>query len=160
MRCAGVLHRQAREGSARILPVLAMRGYSVPSCTDEAWLTVDGKRGEREMNRRRELSKEYKERTVVGGVYTITNTSNGKYLIGHAANLASVRNRFDFAVSTGSAVDPRVRTDWAEFGAGAFRLDVLEELEQQADQTPAEFMDDLVTLETLLRAGLDPAKAY
>ena len=112
------------------------------------------------MNRRREISKEYKERRLVGGVYTITNTANGRYLIGHVADMASMRNRFQFAVTTGSAVDPRLRGDWATYGAEAFRLDVLEELEQKADQSQAEFMDDLKTLDELRRADLDPSMAY
>ena len=112
------------------------------------------------MNRRREISKEYKERRLVGGVYTITNTANGRYLMGHAADLASIRNRFQFSVTTGSTVDPRLRADWKTFGAAAFRLDVLEELEQKQDQTQAEFMDDLKTLEDLRRADFDAAKAY
>lgn len=86
-------------------------------------------------------------------MYTITNTVNGKYLIGHAADLASVRNRFQFAVTTGSTVDPRLR-------ASAFTLDVLEELEQRPDQSQAEFMDDLRALQALLRATLDPSKEY
>lgn len=97
---------------------------------------------------------------MVGGVYTITNTQNGRYLIGHVADLASIRNRFQFAVTTGSAVDPRLRNDWASFGASAFRLDVLEELEQKADQNQTQFMDDLKTLEQLRRADLDASKAY
>ncbi len=112
------------------------------------------------MNRRRELSREYKERKLSGGVYTITNTANGKYIIGSAANLASVRNRFEFAVTTGSTVDPRMREDWAAFGANAFTLDVREELEQGPEQTQAEFLEDLKTLEQLWRANLDPAKEY
>lgn len=115
------------------------------------------------MSTRREISKEYKERRLRGGVYTITNTRSGKYLIGHAANLASVRNRFDFAVTTGSAVHPKLRTDWEEAGdavGSVFRLDVLEELEQRPDQTQAEFMEDLKTLEQLHRADLDPSNAY
>lgn len=93
-------------------------------------------------------------------MYTITNTVNGKYLIGHAADLASVRNRFQFAATTGATADPRLRDDWAALGASAFALDVLEELEQRPDQSQPEFMDDLRALEALLRAGLDPAKAY
>jgi hypothetical protein len=56
--------------------------------------------------------------------------------------------------------DPRLRTDWAEVGAAAFRLDVLEEIEQQPAQSQAEFLDDLRTLEQLLRARLDASKAY
>lgn len=46
------------------------------------------------MNARRDASRAYKERKLVGGVYTITNTANGKYILGHAANLEGIRNRF------------------------------------------------------------------
>jgi hypothetical protein len=38
------------------------------------------------MNRRKEIINEYKKRKLCGGVYTITNTLSGKYLIGHTAN--------------------------------------------------------------------------
>ncbi len=112
------------------------------------------------MDRRREISKQYRERKLHGGVYSITNTANGRYLVGHVADLASVRNRFQFAVTTGSAVDPRLREDWQAMGPGAFTFEVLEELEQRPGQTQAEFMDDLTALEILLRAGLDPSKEY
>ena len=112
------------------------------------------------MSDRKALSKDYKDRRKVGGVYRITNTANGRYLLGYAADLASVRNRFQFAITTGSTVDPRLRNDWDEYGAAAFTLDVLEELEQAPDQRQADFLEDLKTLEQLLRANLDPTKAY
>lgn len=112
------------------------------------------------MATRREISKQYKERKLHGGVYTITNTVNGKYLLDHAADLASLRNRFQFSVTTGSTVHPKLRQDWEALGAKAFTLDVLEELEQRPDQTRASFMDDLKTLEQLASANLDPAKKY
>jgi hypothetical protein len=113
----------------------------------------------RAMNRRA-ISREYKERKLSGGVYAITNTVNGKYLLGHAADLASARNRFQFAVTTGGTVDPRLRGDWQAMGAAAFTLDVLEELEQKPDQSRAEFLDDLQTLEQLWRAKLDASHSY
>ena len=113
-----------------------------------------------DVNRRREITKAYKERKLRGGVYTITNTRNGKYLIGHAANVASVQNRFQFAITTGSGVDPRLRKDWDEFGPAAFTLEVREELEQQPDQSQAEFLDDLKTLEQLWRANLNASLEY
>lgn len=109
---------------------------------------------------RREISRAYKERKRCGGVYTITNTQNGRYLIGYSADVASVRNRFQFALTTGSAVDPRLRQDWEAFGPSAFTLDVLEELEQKPDQNQAEFLDELKTLEQMCRANLDASKAY
>ncbi|HYL42413.1 MAG TPA: GIY-YIG nuclease family protein [Ktedonobacteraceae bacterium] len=112
------------------------------------------------MNRRKEIINEYKERKLLGGVYTITNTLNGKYLIDYAANLKSVQNRFQFAVTTGSTVHPKLQKDWEELGAKAFALKVLEELEQKPEQSQAEFMDDLKTLEQLWRAELDASKEY
>lgn len=112
------------------------------------------------MNRRKEIINEYKERKSCGGVYIIINTLNGKYLIGHAANLKSIQNRFQFAVATGSTVHPKLRKDWEELGAKAFTLEVLEELEQKPEQSQAEFMDDLKTLEQLCRANLDTSKEY
>jgi hypothetical protein len=41
-----------------------------------------------------------------------------------------------------------------------FTLEVLEELEQKPDQSQAEFINDLKTLEQLCRANLDESKEY
>lgn len=112
------------------------------------------------MSNKRELSKAYKQARLRGGVYTVTNAITGRYLIGHALNLASVRNRFEFACATGSPFDYKLRADWSRLGAGAFRLDVLEELEQGPDQGEAEFRDDLAMLEQLQRADLDQSLEY
>lgn len=112
------------------------------------------------MNRRKEIRNEYKERKQLGGVYKIANTLNGKYLLGYAANLNSIQNRFQFAITTGSTVHPKLQKDWQEQGAQAFTLEILEELEQKPGQSQAEFMDDLKTLEELWRANLDTSKEY
>lgn len=112
------------------------------------------------MSDKRAISRNYKERKLQGGVYTITNTVNGKYVIGYTANLDGVRNRFQFAVTTNSTVDPRVRADWTALGAGAFALAVVAELEQRPGQSEAEFLTDLKALEQLCRADLDPTKEY
>jgi hypothetical protein len=109
---------------------------------------------------RREISRAYKERRQRGGVYVITNTQSGRYLVGHAADLAGLRNHFQFAVKTGSAVHPKLRADWTALGGAAFRLDVLEELEQGAEQSQAEFMADLAALEEMCRGALDPTREY
>ena len=109
---------------------------------------------------RKAISKAYRERRMLGGVYTINNVVNGKYLLAHAADLASVRNHFDFAVATNTAVHPKLRADWQSLGAGAFSLDVREELEQGPEQSQAEFTEDLTALEQLVRASLDSSKEY
>ena len=80
--------------------------------------------------------------------------------MGYAANLKSIQNRFQFAISTGSTVHPKLQKDWDEFGTQAFAFNVIEELEQKPDQSQAEFMEDLKTLEQLCRANLDRSKEY
>ena len=112
------------------------------------------------MNKRKEITNAYKARKLLGGVYMITNILNGKYLIDHAANLKSVQNRFQFAMTTGSTMHHKLQKDWEELGAQAFTLEVLEELEQKPEQTQAAFMDDLETLEQLLRENLDASQEY
>lgn len=112
------------------------------------------------MSGKREIARAYKERRQQGGVYTITNTLSGRYVIGYTANLESVRNRFQFAVTSGSTVDPRLRADWLAQGAGAFLLAAVAELEQREGQSQTEFLDDLKALEQLCRAELDPTLAY
>jgi hypothetical protein len=112
------------------------------------------------LNRRKEITNAYKNRKLCGGVYIITNTLNGKYLIDHVANLQSAQNRFQFAVTTGSTVHPRLQKDWKELGAQAFAFEVLEELEQKPEQSQAAFMDDLKTLEQLWCAKFDASNAY
>ena|SRR5215471_1071073 len=112
------------------------------------------------MDRRKKIINEYKERLLHGGVYTITNTRSGKYLIGHAANLKSVQSRFQFAMTTGSTLHPKLKKDWEELGAQAFTLEILEELKQQPDQSQAEFLEELEILEQLWRANLDVSREY
>lgn len=111
-------------------------------------------------NKRKAIIHAYKERKLRGGVYTITNTLNGRYLIGHAANIQGVQNRFQFAMMTGSTIHPKLQKDWKEQGAQAFRFEILEELEQRADQSQTAFMDELEALEQLWRASLDASQAY
>lgn len=112
------------------------------------------------MSDRKSLSREYRERRLLGGVYRITNTRNGRYLLGHAANLASVRNHFQFAVNTGSAIHPALRQDWEALGGQAFTLEVLQQLEQRPAQSQAAFLDELRALEDLCHADLDASLAY
>ncbi|EFH84403.1 GIY-YIG nuclease family protein [Ktedonobacter racemifer] len=112
------------------------------------------------MNKRKALINEYKERKRRGCVYLVTNINNGKYLIGHSANVQSEQNKFQFACMTGTAFHPRLRKDWKEVGTQDFTLKVLEELEQKPDQGQEAFMDDLKALEQLWRATLDPAQEY
>jgi hypothetical protein len=112
------------------------------------------------LNRRKELIKEYKERKPLGGVYRLVNEKNERYIIDHTANIRSIQNRFEFALKNGSLLDYKMKKDWDAQGGQHFKLEILEEVEQREDQTPAQFLDELKTLEQLYRANFDPAKEY
>ena len=112
------------------------------------------------MDRRKELINEYKGRKLSGGVFKITNTITGNYMLNHAIDLQGSQNLFDFSVATGSCVNTKVQKDWKEFGGKAFAFEVLEEIEINEDQSLKEFKEDLKALEQLWRERLDPSKEY
>lgn len=112
--------------------------------------------------RRKELVAQYKQNHPEAGVYRIVNRRNGKVLLGSAPNLASVRNKLEFARSTNSpgALDMKLRKDIAEHGLDAFELEILDVLETPPEMTSAEIRDDLAALEDLWREQQDQALLY
>jgi hypothetical protein len=112
------------------------------------------------MDRRKELVSQYKERRLCGGVYRITNERNGKHLLSHAVDIKAVQNRHRFLVTTGTCVYHKLRDDWQECGAEAFLFEVLEELEMKEGQSRDDFEGDLLALEQLWRERLDASKEY
>lgn len=115
-----------------------------------------------EQARRKELLEQYKQSQIAAGVYRIINRRNNKVLLGSTPNLASVRNKLEFAKSTktSSALDYRLRDDIRKFGFDAFSLEVLEVLEVKPEMTPAQTQEDLATLEQLWREKEDSALLY
>ena len=103
---------------------------------------------------------EYKERKITGGVYVIENTASGKSLLLSSPNLQGCKNRFIFSQKTNSCVDMKLQKDWEIFGASAFQLKVLEELEKKDTQTSKEFSDDIKMLHELYLEKLNPDKMY
>lgn len=98
---------------------------------------------------KKELQAQYKEREVIGGVYAIKNTENGKILIDSAVNLQGIKNRFEFSQKTGSCVDMKLQKDWAEYGSAAFSFEVLEELKKGETQNDKEFKADVNMLKEM-----------
>lgn len=104
--------------------------------------------------KRKEIIRKYKERSVTGGVFKITNTKNGRFLLASDIDLRGSRNRFDFSVSTGSCVYMKLQEDWDKFGAKAFVFEVLDELEKEPEQGIKAFTEDLKLLEEMWRERL------
>ena len=107
-----------------------------------------------------ELKAQYKEREVVGGVYAIRNTRNNRVYLDAASDLRSIRNRFDFAVSTGSCVNVALQADWSAHGADAFAFEVLEEIVKGETQTAKEFRADVALLKDLWRDKMAAETLY
>jgi hypothetical protein len=98
------------------------------------------------MDNRKTLKNEYKQRKIIGGIYRVTNTHNGMYLLEYAVNLQAKQNLFDFMISSGSCLDLRIKKDLTEFGSKVFIFEILEEFEKKKEQSQEEFISDLKVL--------------
>src|SRR4030042_1872050 len=112
------------------------------------------------MDRKKTLINEYKQGKIIGGIYRVTNTHNGMYLLDYATNLQAKQNMFNFMVSSGSCLDYKLKKDWAVLGGKAFIFEILEALEKKKEQTQDEFIDDLKMLEQLWSERLDSSTRY
>ena len=115
-----------------------------------------------ERARRRELTQAYVRTGTAAGVYRIRNRVSGRALIGSTSNLAGVRSRLAFAVSTTSAaaLEPRLRPDVERDGFDALEFEVLDVLPAKEGATPADVEADLRVLEEMRRAEADPGSLY
>ena len=112
--------------------------------------------------RRKALAEQFQQAPPAAGVYRIINQRTGRLLLGSTANLAGIRNRFEFAraSSSAAALDHRLREDVATFGFDSFSLEVVDSLEVTPAMTPEQIASDLATLEALWREKADPALLY
>lgn len=90
-----------------------------------------------------ELRDDYKNRTMIGGVFCIKCTSTGRMWLKSTKDMNGQRNKFEFFVKTNSCPEPRMHTEWNMYGAAAFSFVVLEELEKGETQTEQEFSKDI-----------------
>lgn len=106
--------------------------------------------------RRRELREQARQNPPEAGVYVIRHQVTGRAIVAATLNLAGARNRFDFAVSTGSfgALDGQLGGDIRAHGAGGLTFEVLEILTVEAGTPDDELRAELATLEALCREQL------
>lgn len=97
-------------------------------------------------DRRKELKAQYKERKIIGGVYRIINTKNGRFYLNKTTNMEGSHNQFLNSYSTGICTHPCLVKEWNSFGKEAFTFEVLESWEKDAVQSDHEFANDLQEL--------------
>lgn len=113
--------------------------------------------------RRRALREQYRQRAVVGGVYRIRNTENGRFLMEADENMDGAENGFRFAVMTTGFSRPDLRNmteDWKQYGKDAFVFERLELLEKEEAQTMQEFREELDVLLELWTEKTDMQLSY
>ena len=106
--------------------------------------------------RRRELRDAVRSRPPDAGIYAIRHSTTGRSIVAATLNLPGARNRFDFALQTGSigAIDGLLSGDVRAHGIGGLEFEVLETVPVEAGRSEAELRADLATLETLWREKL------
>lgn len=104
------------------------------------------------------LKAQYKNRTVVGGVFLIRCDAAGEAWLRSTTDLRGDQNRFSFSVSTDMCPEPCMADAWKRHGAAAFSFEALETLEKQETQTDREFSDDIAVLSGLWAEKLKEQK--
>lgn len=109
---------------------------------------------------RKELAQEYQQRTLIGGVCAIVNTTNDKRLIISATEVDRLHNLFDFSISTGTFTYMELQKDAAAYGVEVFEFEVLELLEKKDLQSLVQFQEDISVLCDIWKEKYDPAQLY
>ncbi|HMD68455.1 MAG TPA: GIY-YIG nuclease family protein [Chitinivibrionales bacterium] len=108
------------------------------------------------MSSRKDLIRSYKQRVAPMGVFRVTNTANGKILIGSSKSLDTKFNSILFQLKIGRFPNPALQADFETCGETNFSYEVIDTLEPKDDPL-YKYEDDLRTLEEL---WLDKLKPY
>lgn len=136
--------------------------FSANGCTGSPACSVKWGIDVAEKETKKQLISAYKQRsrTQAGGVYLIRNKQNGRIYLDASPDIKAAENRFRFAQQTGSCVNVKLNPDWALYGSGAFEFETAETIEQNEDQTPADFREDLLLLKNMWAERFDPTILY
>lgn len=109
---------------------------------------------------RKRLAQNVAEAKVVGAIYAVKNTQNGKALVDATAELQGTINRFNFLKQMNDPFSMKLRNDFMKVGQEAFVLEILETLEKKPEQTLLEFKEDLKLLKEMWLEKFDSNLLY
>lgn len=120
------------------------------------WLKEDSDSVEvRNMDRRKELKRQYKEMKTEAGVYQIKNTKNQKVFVVATPNLKTMTGRL-IELRAGGYKNIQLQEEWKQFGEEAFVFEVLEVLEEKEEG----FFDKAEELKKLEKKWLEKLQPY
>ena len=107
------------------------------------------------MNRKKELTREYKETALEAGIYRIHNTVLHKCLVVATTDLKTINGK-RFQLQMGGHMNKALQADWNNYGEAAFEFEVLERLKENRD--PA--FDKKAALQALETRWLEQLQPY
>ena len=109
---------------------------------------------------RKKLAQNAAETKVVGAIYAVKNTLNGKVLVDATGELQGTINRFEFLKQMNDPFSMKLRGDFMKLGQEAFVLEILETLDKKPEQTLQEFKEDLKLLKEMWLEKFDSELLY
>ena len=110
---------------------------------------------EKNMQRRKEIHREYKERVKPSGVFLIKNLVSGKVLLGSSLNLEGPLNKHRFMLKINSHPNKELQEDWNELGPERFTFEIVETV-QIKHHPNFNLKDELILLEEIWLEKLQP----
>ena len=110
---------------------------------------------DKNMQRRKEINREYQERVKPSGVFQVKNLANGKVLLGSSLNLEGPLNKHRFMLQINSHPNKELQKDWSELGLDQFAFEILETVPVKDDPN-FNLKDELTLLEEIWLEKLQP----
>ena len=104
---------------------------------------------------KKRLKQEYKQNPRPMGVFLIRNMVNDKVLVDVGLDLAGIINRHKFQLTMGIHQNPRLQTEWNEFGSRSFAFEILDQLPPREDPD-FNYREELAFMEKLWLERLQP----
>ena len=98
------------------------------------------------MKTKKELLRDYKERTKPAGIFHIKHTATGRVFLGSSLDLDGVLNSHRFRLESGLHPNEALQKDWKEKGPAAFEFGILETV-PATDDPKVNIEDELTLLE-------------
>jgi hypothetical protein len=106
-------------------------------------------------NKKKELTKDYKQNHRPMGVFQIRNTVNGKVFVAGALDLPGIMNSQKFQLSMGGHRTKTLQAEWQQYGAESFVFEILDEI--TPTQNPGyEYREELKAMQELWLEKLEP----
>jgi hypothetical protein len=110
---------------------------------------------EKNIQRRKEINREYQERVKPSGVFQVRNLVNGKVLLGSSLNLEGPLNKHRFMLRINGHPNKELQKDWNDLGPEQFSFEILETV-HISDNPNFNLKDELTLLEEIWLEKLQP----